>query len=90
MTEDKSPEIAKNLSLSMMKVNARCDALETLVVLLGEAVGWPKEKTEQCLREFSGISYAHRLESVEKQMGQSFAASIDDRPLLNPSDYSDL
>lgn len=77
MQDEAVLKLAKEISLSMMQLQARCDALEAAIVLLAEKSGSKREEVRQLITAAEKEALQQRMIRVEDKFGPGFSANLD-------------
>jgi hypothetical protein len=79
-------EIVDATTRHIVQLQARCDALAALVLVLGKQLGAEPEKLREALGTVQATAYHKRLETLEDQSPTS-AARLDQREDLSNVDW---
>ncbi len=80
MKDETIVELAKQSALSDMRLRARCDALETVLMMLAMRVGIEKATIVEALRQAEAAANLEHQVRVEDYLGPGFAADTFDQP----------
>jgi hypothetical protein len=82
MNDDVTVKVIQALAARTVEIQARCDALGSLVAALAMRTGVPQAKAEQAVEKMTAHFHQKRLERLE-DTDPAGAAALDNRDIPN-------